>query len=260
MSIAMHRPRLHRFTSSTGRRPLGRRARRLGLTIFFVSIAVNAALGIYAVLAPHFGETQGKVLGTSLCITGAVLLALACEPAWERRALGPIPVAAAALGTIGFAFAIVLIWASPESETWAKVMMTIFTLSIAGVAASLLALARLAPRHAWVFTATLALLSLGAAMYAVVPWLNEPGEWYVRSLGVVMIALAAFVVTVPVLHWVDRGALAVAGAAIGEVRFCPHCGRQLSGDVRVDLTCMGCGRSFRVDPSEREGKSVVNLT
>src|SRR5512134_3141553 len=80
MSVAIHPP-LSSGTSPGGRtrRSFGARARRLGLGTFFVSIVINAALGIYAVLTPDFGPTQGKILGTSLCVTGAVLLALACE-------------------------------------------------------------------------------------------------------------------------------------------------------------------------------------
>jgi hypothetical protein len=261
MSVLIHRLGPGTSPRLAGQRPLGRRARRIGLAVFCVSIAVNAALGIYAVLAPGFGETQGKILGTSLCLTGAVLLALACEPAWERGLVGPVPHVGAALGAIGFAFAISLIWTQPESETWAKIMMTVFTLSVACVAASLLALSRLAPRHTWIFTVTLALLALGAGMYSVLPWLNDPGEWYARSLGVVMIALAAFVVTVPVLHWVDRGALALAGSATGAVRFCPYCGRELTGPIAgVDLTCGRCGRGFRVASTDEKGESSANLT
>lgn len=130
------------------RRRIGRRTRRFGVAIFLASVAVNAALGIYAVLTPGFGEIQGKILGTSLCVTGAVLIALACEPAWERKLLGFVPPAAAALGVIGFALAITGIWVEPGTETWAKVMMTIVTVSVAGVVASLLSLARVAPRHA----------------------------------------------------------------------------------------------------------------
>jgi hypothetical protein len=231
------------------RRPVGRRARRIGLTIFFVSVAVNAALGIYAVLAPGFGDTQGKILATSLCVTGAVLVALACEPAWERRLLGPIPPAAAVLGAIGFALVIGGIWTEPESETWGRVMGTILTLSVAGVVASLLALARLAPRHAWLLRVTYVLLAVGAAMYSLILWFDDPAEWFVRSLGVVGIALAAFVVTVPVVHWIDRGVLAAAEAVSGGVRFCPYCGRELAGEIGVELSCSRCGREFTVSPT-----------
>jgi hypothetical protein len=249
MSVALHEPRMQKSLRAPGGRPLGGHARRFGLGIFFASVVVNAALGVYAVLAPHFGETQVKILGTSLCVTGAVLLALACEPAWERQLLEPVPLLAAALGTIGFALAIVLIWAQPASEAWAKVMNTVFAFSFAGVAASLLALARLAPRHGWVFRVNLGLLGVAAAMFATMPWLDRPPDWFARVYGVVMIVLAAFVATVPVLHWVDRGALAQAEAAPGKVSFCPYCGRRLEGEAGVDLTCGRCGRRFSVIPA-----------
>jgi ribosomal protein S27AE/drug/metabolite transporter (DMT)-like permease len=221
--------------------------RRSALAIFFLSIAVNAALGIYAVLAPDFGETQGKILGTSLCVTGAVVVALACEPAWERRLLGPIPPLGAMLGTVGFALAIAGIWIEPESEAFGKTMGTIFVLAAACALASLLALARLAPRHGWVFVVTLVLLGLAATMLSVVFWLgDDPPDVYLRALGVVAIALAAFTVTVPVLHWVDRGALVAAETVPGSVRFCPYCGREFTGAIGVDLECPRCGRGYQV--------------
>lgn len=90
MTAFHHRPRVSPAGTIHERTPVGGKMRRVGLGVFFASVAVNAALGIYAVVAPEFGETQGRVLATSLCVTGAVLLALACEPAWERRLLGPV--------------------------------------------------------------------------------------------------------------------------------------------------------------------------
>ena len=236
---------------STEGRSIGRRVRRLGLGLglglFFSSIGVNAALGIYAVLAPDFGEVQEKILGTSLCVTGAAVLALACEPAWERRLLGPVPPSGAVLGATGFALAVAGIWTEVGSETWGRTTGTTFTLAAAGAVASLLALARLGPRHGWVLTVTLALLGLGAAMISLVWWLgDDPADAYLRALGVVMIALAAFTVAVPVLHWVDREALATAEPLNGAVRFCPVCGRALDGLFGVDLQCPGCGRGFTI--------------
>ena len=256
MSTVLQNVGLRPSRRVTERRPVGRRMRRLGLGIFFVSIAVNAALGFYAVLAPDFGETQGKILGTSLCVTGAILLALACEPAWERRLLGPAPHAGGALGVVGFTLAIGAIWTEPDSETWVKTTGTILTLAVACAAASLLVLARLTPGHRWVFRGTLALLGLAAVIVGASWWFEDPGEWYVRTQGVVMIALAAFVVTIPVLHWVDRGALAVAEAVTGAVRFCPYCGTELAGGIGVVLGCGRCGRGFTVAPAKAESPST----
>jgi ribosomal protein S27AE len=264
MSTLLHEMGSGFASRTSGRRPVGGKMRRLGLAIFFVSIAVNAALGIYAVLAPDFGETQGKILGTSLCVTGAVVLALACEPAWERRLLGPVPLLGAFLGGVGFTLAITGIWTGAESEIWGKTMGTIFTVAVACAVASLLVLARLAPRHAWIFTVTLALLGLGAAMMSFLMWQgDDPPAGYVRALGVVMIVLAAFTVTVPVLHWVDRGTLAAAEAATGAVRFCPYCGRELAHGMEVDLRCGRCGREFTITAAvepQSERDFSVNLT
>ena len=253
MSVAVHPPRLGAHPKTSRARPLGRRARRVGLAVFFASVSVNAALGIYAVLAPGFGETQGKVLATSLCVTGAVLLALACEPAWERCILGQVPISSAMVGAIGFALTIGVLWIQPESDAWGKTAASILTIAVVGALASLLALARLAPPHAWVSRVTLVLLAVGGAMYASLPWLEDPGEWFLRSYGVVMIVLAAFVVSVPVLHWMDRGALAIAEASSSAVRFCPYCGRQLEGAVARAVTCGRCGRAFMVTSADGEG-------
>jgi len=304
---------LHGARYETGRRPsqprsFGYSARRIGLGVFFVSIAVNAALGIYAVVTPEFGDTEEKLLLTSLCVTGAVLLALCCEPAWERRLLGQVPTAGALLGAAAFVGLIVGIWTETDNETLANLLWSTFAIAIActvasvvalprarigvpvahtraltvtlgllavgavvviatiwiqpseetvgditsdfftiGAAcllASLLTLARLAPGHRWVLTATLALLTLGGVMLAILPW-RDDGGFYVRALGVVLIAFAAFALTVPVLHWIDRGA-AAAAIATAEVRFCPHCGKLLEGELGVELECARCGRGFTV--------------
>jgi hypothetical protein len=172
-----------------------------------------------------------------------------------------VPLFGAILGGVGFTLAVAGIWAEPDTEIWGKTMGTVFTVAVACAAASLLALARLAPRHAWIFTVTLALLGLGAAMISLLLWLgDDPADEYLRALGVVMIVLAAFTVTVPVLHWVDRGALAAAEAVTGAVRFCPYCGRELAGVVGVDLWCTRCGRGFTIAAKEIEGESSLNLT
>lgn len=306
------------------RRTFGPRARKIGLGVFFASVVVNAAIGIYAVLMPDFGETAEKILLTSLCVTGAVLMALCCEPAWERRLLGQVPAVGALLGAAAFAGLIVGIWTETNNETLANLLWSTFAIALACTAASLvvlervrtgisaahqgvlsaalallalgaaaavvviwseaagetvgkiassgqmiavacvlgafLTLARLAPSHQWVLGVTLGLLMLGTAMIVEEIWREGGGGALTRVMGVVLIVLAAFAVSVPVLHWVDRGALAVSEASADAVRFCPHCGSKLAGEIGVELECGRCGRGFTIAATEPDGGSSVNLT
>lgn len=309
MSVAVHHLGPRAMRPPLGRRTVGHRVRRIGLGVFFASVVVNAAIGIYAVLMPDFGDTAQKILFTSLCVTGALLMALCCEPAWERRLLAQVPAAGALLGALAFAGLIVGIWTEPASETLGNLLWSTFALAIACTLASLvvlerarkgvprahehaldvilgmiavdaavavgviwarpsedvlgkiwgsgwaiavasvlaafLTLARLAPSHGWLLRATLTLLGLGAAMVVEEIW-RADGGGLTRVMGVILITFAAFAVTVPVLHWIDRGTIAAAAATDDAIRFCPHCGSKLAGAVDAELTCGRCGREFTV--------------
>ena len=232
------------------RRRVGRRARRVGLAVFFVSIAVNALLGIYALLAPGFGEVEGKLLMTSLCVTAAVLLVLACEPAWERWRLGLVPLGGAATAVIGFGLMIAGIWAEPSGEVFVRLMGTTLIVAVACALACLLALGRLAARFRSVYAVTLGVLALATVMTVAAVWMGEgPPEAYARALGVVLITLAALAVTVPVLHWLSRGEVALSTQPHDVVAYCPFCGGALEPSAAAFRSCIGCGNSFRVIPA-----------
>lgn len=228
------------------KRPL----RRLGLGLFFVSVACNAVIAIYALLAPGFGETEGRILGTSLYVTAALLLVLACSPAMERRLLWPVPLVASACGIAAFAILIGTLWTGEPPETLIKVAGTAMTAGVAGTLASLLVLARLARRYRAVPAAAFGLTAVAGAMIVLGIWI-EPGEdIYGRALGAVLVALAALVVTIPVLHRLSLGELrrgempVVAGRR--EIGFCPGCGEPLPAGTTSAFTCSACGRTFTV--------------
>ena len=151
-----------------------------------------------------------------------------------------------ALGLIALAATggVALIWTSPSGDTAGKFVGTCAVAAVACAVAAFLTHARLAPAHRWVLLATLALLAAGAAMVVANIWLE--GAWGIeRAMGVSLIALAAFAVTVPVLHWLDRRAVAVA-PAVDTIGYCPHCGKTLSSRSGVRTRCERCERSFTV--------------
>lgn len=223
-----------------------RRRRRPLLVVVLASIAVNAALGIYALLVPHFGDLQGRVLTTSACVTGACVLAFACLPAWERGRLAFVPAAGIATSTLGFAVVVAGIWAKTESGPYWKAAATVLVVAGVCVLSSVLSLAELAPRFRWAFPAAVSLAALLGAMIMAGFWGEWSNEWYFRLLGVAAVLLAAATLAVPILHRASRGEFEMLAPGRASVRFCPSCGRAVLPVSDEEATCGGCGSHFRV--------------
>jgi hypothetical protein len=202
------------------------------------AIALTAALGLYAVVVPDFGELQEKILGTSASISGASVLVLACAPAWERRLYLPVPLLGAAASVAAFALIVIGIWSEPSHDAYWKTMGTMLFVAGWGALASLLALAPLTPRHRWTFFAAAGLTFLLAVLGVVGMWSEPDSEVFGRVTAGVAVLAAAFVVTVPVLSRAGRSE-AVAATPAG---YCPRCGRSL---VRTGA-CDGCEARFSV--------------
>jgi len=217
--------------------------RRIGLRIFFASVALNAALAIVALLAGSFGELEGKILFSSLCVTGALVLVLACEAARERGALGLLPRAGSAASLAGFALLIAGIWTESEDSSLTRITSTLLAAAVAAALVSLLSLAELPPRFRWTFRAAAALAILLAALLVSGIWGEWESDWFWRWLGAVAVALAAFVIVVPVLGRIGRRETGVAAA---RVSFCPQCGSPVSARAGAEARCDACGSVFVV--------------
>lgn len=222
--------------------------RRLVLRVFLASIAVNAAIAIYALLSEDFGNVEGKILLTSLGVSGASVLALACGPARERRRLGPVPAAGAALSIAGFALLVAGIWNEFEIVPLWKTAGTLIAFATALAHASVLALCRLAPRYAWTFGASFVLALALAAAVSLGICGEFDDEWYWRAVGVASVLLAAFTLAVPVLHVASRREVAAATAtAEGKrVRHCPICAAPVAAASGEEVVCPACRGAFRV--------------
>ena len=225
------------------RRPAGRGRwgdRRLPLWLFFGSVAANALLGIAGLVGSGL---DGKVLGTSLAVTGGLVVALANQPARERRLLGPVPIAATAVGAVAFALVVVSIWSDGDL---ADVTLTLLAAAPAGTLASLAALARLPERWRALLPVTYGLLAVCAVLVVVPLWADLEGGWYWRTTGVVLVVLAALLVSLPVVHRIGRDD-DVHGEAGAPVAFCPFCGAGIAAPPsHGEHGCASCGRVFHV--------------
>ena len=217
--------------------------RRPLLAFVLGAIAVTAILGLWAVLVPHFGELQAKVLGTSAAVSGASVLVLAFTPARERRLLGALPAVGIVLTGVGFCLVVTAIWTRAGGETLGKTIGTTVILTVWAVLVCLLVLATLPARFRWTFLAA-AGLTLALATVGIAAMWTEPGSTAVgRLAGVLAVLSAAFVLVVPILHRASRGELERADSRDRAVTFCPSCGSRLAGDSRA---CPRCGARFRV--------------
>jgi hypothetical protein len=222
--------------------------RRAALYVLVGSIALNAALGIYAIVAGNFGKLEVKILLTSLGVSGASILALACAPALERHLLGPVPRWGIAASFAGLALLTAAVWDEFDLQPLVKAAGTLVVVAVASAHASLLSLAGLAPRFRWAFLAAVGLGFAFSGLAVSLIW----GEWsdsavFGRSFGVVAVLLAAFTILVPVLHRASREELAaLAAETISSVQFCPSCGWPVAAGADGAGTCARCGARFSV--------------
>ncbi len=227
---------------------------RIFLNLFILSVVVNAVLGIWALLVGDFGDTQGKVLGTSFLVSAAMLSALVNAPAIRRRRLWPVPAVGAAAGASGFALFIVLIWAEADDESWFKLAGSALVVAVAATLASTLALIVLADRYRLLQPVARGLIAVLAVAILIAIWGEPDMDWYARLIGVVSVLVAAVTLLIPAVSRFGSGGLGAEphpdlrpdGRA---VRYCPSCGREVehralgSGEVNI---CGNCGLGFQV--------------
>lgn len=85
------------------------RARRTAIIAIIVSLSLTALVGIITLLGGEFGETQGKVLLTTLLLAGFSISVL-CHLAVVGRTLQIVGFAGVAISTVSLVAGLLLIW------------------------------------------------------------------------------------------------------------------------------------------------------
>lgn len=220
--------------------------RKLALRAFLTSIAINAALGIWALLVDDFGDLQQKILISSFLVSGGMLAVLINGVSLARRVLWPVPMMAVLGLVLGFVLLLVALWLEADSELLGKSLVTAFMIGGAATLSGLLALLPLRPAHQTVRLVTHLLIAVLTATVVGVMWVEGSGDPIARVIGVQSILVAALTLALPVL---SRFLPAEESAVVLKSgHFCPACGAQLddypmSGDP---VECGSCERVFSV--------------
>ncbi|RZS59351.1 hypothetical protein EV141_0572 [Microcella putealis] len=183
-------------------------ARRGAIYGIIISFSAAALVGIVALLGGDFGETQGRVVLTTVLV-GAFSITALCHLAVADRAMRVVAAVGLLASAAGLVFGLVLIWRdwdAPGFDDWLRAFATAGILAVSVAHANLLLL--LAGRRRRVIRVGLALTLVAIAVVAVMlilPILTDgdiPGpdaELYWRVAGVVGILDALGTVVVPVL-------------------------------------------------------------
>lgn len=219
--------------------------RRLALRILIVSVVASALIGISLLLQGEFGDTETKVLVTTLCISGASILGMASAPALERRLLGAVPWVGVIASGIGFAAYVAFLWAEYGEEVPFKTASSVLVVGIAATYASLLALARPPANQRWVQVGAYVADVAVAALVLDMIWSGVHGSGPWRLLGALSILLAAFTILLPIVSRLVGQPGGATSLHAPTLRHCPSCGTALGEPGAT--SCTSCGASFRVE-------------
>ena len=195
-------------------------ARKGAIYGIIVSFSIAAIVGIIALLSGDFGDTQGKIILTTLLMGASSITAL-CHLAIADRAMRLVGFVGLAASAIALITGLVLIWRDWNDsafEDWLKAFATAGVLAVSFAHANLLLL--LAGRRRLVIRIGLMItlvMIAAVAIMIILPVVSDgeiPGfendEWYWRLFGVVGILDVLGTVVVPVLAIFVKDAPAVA--------------------------------------------------
>lgn len=180
--------------------------------LLICSVSLSALMGIWAILFGEFGDTQGKVLLTTLTVVGTSILGLACgafleKPQAKNSSLRTVPIAGIACAVLCAITSFILIWSEFRFDKGLfKVFFVslIFAFSLAQL--SLLTMARLAPRFYWsLIAAYITILLLDSIVSTIIVFeLQGDDGWVLRIIGILSVVAASLTVMIPIFHYLSR--------------------------------------------------------
>ena len=203
-----------RTESTTHTPPAVRGLRRAAIVVVIVSLLLAGVLGIVALLSGEFGETQSRILLTTLAVAAFGLTAL-CHLAIAShrfRVVGYIGIAASVAALVP---ALVLIWSwfnvSETTSEWFRALGFLTILAVTLAQANLLL--RYASSTRAIVRIGLAITLVAAVIVAIMLWLpiltdgDIPGAdtGYWRFFGVIAIVDVIGTIAVPIIGLVVRG-------------------------------------------------------
>jgi hypothetical protein len=178
-------------------------ARRVLVLVAIGSLGLSAAVAIVVLLFGDFGETEGRILGTTFSISVASLLALPGTVLLERQRQLLVAATNVALTLVAFVLALALLWIWEDAETLWRVLGSFLAAAVASTQWGALTLRRRPGDSDGIrltYIAACVLAAVLAAMVVITIWAEIGADSYYRVLG----ALAVLNVFLVVLQFLLR--------------------------------------------------------
>ena len=228
--------------------------RRILLLGVAALLSASALLAIGILLVGRFGDTEQRILGTTMLLAGYGLLALPSVVLLDQGRFRRLAQAGLAASAVGGALATASVWGVSDSDTLGRLVGTATVVAIAITQSAALAARRQASDPLVVrrlFTGSCILAAVGAAVATALLWANPHNAVYPRLLGALVILDLLVVALQPVL--------ARARPAEEEHRFSVA----LSSGETVEVSIVGgdvaTGAAKAIRAAERSGAHVVRL-
>lgn len=177
------------------------RMRRILLLIVAALLSASALLAVGILLFGRFGETEGRILGTTALVAGYGLLALPGAILFDQHRLRRLGASVGALAVAGATLALVSVWAAGSGDRLGKWIGTVTLILVAAAQTAALAARNRDrdPRSVRVlFTASIIVGAAAAGMLTGLLW-SEAGDDYGRFAAALVVLDAGAVALQPIL-------------------------------------------------------------
>jgi hypothetical protein len=228
--------------------------RRILLTAVAAVLTVAALIAIGILLFGQFGETEGRILATTLLLAACGLLSLPAVILLDHERLPRLAALLLGLAAAGFGLASAGIWIGELPTAFGKLTATVVAFGLATSQTAALA----ARRHERevrsvhrLFTASTVLAFVLASFGSAAAWAEVDSQLFFRLFGAGVVLDVLLVALQPVLALLRRP----------QRRYVLHLrlddAREL--DVTVDASRLSRAAARAIDDAEEAGREVVTM-
>jgi hypothetical protein len=228
--------------------------RRIALSAIAASLIATALLAIGILLFGDFGETEGRILGTTALLAGYALLVLPAGFLFDQSRLPSLAATVVVLSAAGLSLALATVWASDPPDQLGKTATSVTVFAAAGTQAAALAARRRASDPAPVrvlFAASCALALALATLAAAAAWAEIDDSLYFRIFAALAVLDVLLVALQPVL------ALARPRSAAHRVRLTVEPAEEI--ETAIEATDFAAAAAKAIRASERSGRRVLRV-